>query len=217
MNHLPAQVALELWVLRPFARQFVMLLGLAVLFVSFHDAGPAMAVVMAALTGSYGFAITESARLETLFATLPSTRRDVVVARYLVITGILLTAGLVGVVVHAIKAAATGQPWSLGSTLALVAVSFTVAAAVIAIQFPFFFRLGYLRARFLTFVTIAVVGALVVALVTLAGNSSVSAGWLAALASIPAMGFTAGGLLLGFGFLAASAVISVRLYSRKDL
>ena len=77
MSHLPAQVALELWVLRPFARQFVMLLGLAVLFVSFHDAGPAMAVVMAALTGSYGFAITESARLETLFATLPqhATRR----------------------------------------------------------------------------------------------------------------------------------------------
>jgi hypothetical protein len=217
MSHLPAQVTLELWVLRPFARQFVMLLGLAVLFVSFHDAGPAMAVVMAALTGSYGFAITESARLETLFATLPSTRRDVVVARYLLITGILLTAGGVGVVVDAIKAAVVGQPWSPGGSLAVIAVSFAVAALVIAIQFPFFFRLGYLRARFLTFVTIGVVGAVIAGLVVQASNSGASSAWLEAIARIPAAGFTAGGLLLGFGFLAASAALSVRLYSRKDL
>ncbi|MCW5954187.1 MAG: ABC-2 transporter permease [Propionibacteriaceae bacterium] len=217
MSHLPAQVALELWVLRPFARQFVMLSGIAVLFVSFHDAGPAMAVAMAALTGSYGFAITETAHLETLFATLPSTRRDVVVARYLVITGILLAAGLLGVVVDAIKAAVTGQPWSLGGTLAVVAMSFAVAAAVIAIQFPFFFRLGYLRARFLTFVTIAAVAALIVALVVLASTSGVAPGWLEAMAHISTIGFTVGGMLVGFGFLIASAALSVHLYAQKDL
>ena len=108
-------------------------------------------------------------------------------------------------VVDAIKAAVVGRPWSPGGSLAVVAVSFAVAALVIAIQFPFFFRLGYLRARFLTFVTIAVVGAVIAGLVVQAGNSGASSAWLEAIARIPAAGFTAGGLLLGFGFLAASA------------
>lgn len=218
MTHLPAQIALELWLLRPFARQFVMLSFLAVMFVSFQDAGPAMVVAMAALTGSYSFAVTESAHLETLFATLPSTRRVVVMARYLVIGGILAAAGIAAVVADAVKAAISQRPWSPAAALAVIAISFAVASLVIAIQFPFFFRLGYLRARFLTLVAIAVVGAVIAWLaLTLSRNKVVSPAWLETVTQAPAGWWVAGGLLLGSGFLVASAAVSIRLYARKDL
>ena len=217
MTQLRSQLAMELWVLRPYARQFVILVALGGLFVFLLDTAVPLMMVMAVLTGSYGFAITEGAHLETLFASLPSPRRNVVLARYGVATGILLASGLAGLAIDAVAAPVRQQAWSAPTAFSVLASTFAVAALVMAIQFPFFFALGYTRARIVTYVTIASIGALVGLFAALAANPASWLDWLTATASAPSLAIVPVGLLTGLLALTASAAISVRLYNRKDL
>lgn len=217
MTHLRSQFTMELWVLRPYARQFVILVALGCLFVFMLDTVVPLVMGMAVLTGSYGFAVTESARLEPLFATLPSPRRNVVLARYGVSTGILIASGLVGLVIDAAAAPIRQQAWSAADASTGLALTFAVATLVTAIQFPFFFALGYTRARIVSYATIVMIGALVGLGAMAATTRTDSFDWLGAAASVPPLAIVTGGLLAGALLLAASAAVSVRLYARKDL
>ena len=217
MTRLRAQVAMELWVLRPYARQFVILLAMGLLFVFLLDTVLPFVMMMALLTASYGFSLTDRANLEALFATLPSPRRNVVLARYGVATGILLAAGLAGLAIDAAAATARQQTWSAAPAVTVLASTFAVAALVTAVQFPFFFALGYTRARIVIYATIAGAGAVIGFFTLTVTKASIPLDWLAAMANAPTSAVIPGGLLAGLGMLAVSAAISVRIYARKDL
>lgn len=216
MNRLPAQLTLELWVLRPYARQFALLPVLALVLGLVQDSVIPIMLVMGALTGSYAFAVTETSHLEALFATLPSKRWHLVVARYAIAAGIVLLLGLLGLGFDAAKAALLHQPWSASEATAILAAGLAVAALVIGIQFPFYFAMGYTRAKLVTWIVVAALGSLVA---VLAMSSSAGAPE-AASAPDPdwvAPALTVGGPLLGLALLGLSALVSVRLYARKDL
>ena len=212
MNRLPAQVALEVWALRPRALQFliVAIIGLS-LGLSLGSAVPIM-VFFGMLTGSYGFAIAENARLEILYATLPSSRRTVVIARYLVTVGILAGLGVIAVAYDAIFAAVRDQPWSATTSFGLLAVTLAVAAVMTAVQFPFYFALGFTRATPVTWAMSAVglAGVGILLLFILNDQPLTAEPFLTPWLLI-------GGPILGLAALTGSAAISVRVYNRKDL
>lgn len=214
MNRLPAQLALEVWTLRPYSRQFILLPVMGLLLGFMQDSFVPIMVTMGVLTGSYGFSISENARLETLYATLPISRRQVVVARYAVAVGTLVGLGLLGVVFDGAAAIVRRQDWAPVDSLILLAASLAVAGLVIAVQFPFFFALGYLRARFVTWLAIA----LVIASVTLLMMPA-SPGGAGAIASVAQLGpgWPLAGLLIVLLALAGSVVTSIRVYAHKDL
>lgn len=218
MTALRPQLAMELWVLRPYARQFVLVPLIALGLGFLQDTVVPVMVVMAVLTGSYGFAVTENSRLETLFATLPTSRRTVVLARYAVTAGVLVLVGLLAVGLDAASAAMRGQPWNPTVSLMVLGASLALAGLVIAVQFPFYFKLGYTRAKMVTWVAVAVVAALIAFLMmstTQLGQSPLDQ-VRAPADALPLM-LIAGGPVLGLLLLACSAAVSVRLYSRKDL
>lgn len=214
MSRLPAQWTLELWTLRPYSRQFVLLPVMGLLLGFMQDSFVPIMVMMAVLTGSYGFSISENAHLESLYATLPISRRQVVIARYAVVLGIVVGLGLAGVVFDAVAAVIRHQNWSPVSSLAFLAASIAVAGLVVAVQFPFFFALGYLRARFVTWLAIALVIAAVALLMM-----PVSPGSTGIIATIGQIGpfWPLAGLLIALATLTGSAELSIRLYRRKDL
>lgn len=218
MTALRPQLAMELWVLRPYARQFVLVPLIALGLGFLQDTVVPVMVVMAVLTGSYGFAVTETSRLETLFATLPTSRRTVVLARYLVTTGVLVAVGLFAVALDGLSAAIRQQQWDPTVSAMVLGASLALAGLVIAVQFPFYFRLGYTRAKLVTWVAVAVVAALIAFLMmstTQLGPSPLDQ-VRAPAEAVPVM-VIAGGPLLALLLLACSAAVSVRLYSRKDL
>mgnify|MGYP001305517777 CR=1 FL=1 len=92
----------------------------------------------------------------------------------------------------------------------------TPVMVVIGIQFPFFFGLGYNRARPVTFVSMF----LVVGAVTMTYMLQSDGGVPTDLTTLPGqhpVGITVTGIPVGLAALAGSAAISVRLYWRKDL
>lgn len=215
MTRLPPQLAMELWVLRPYTRQFVLLPAMGLLFGFLQDTVVPMMMVMAVLTGSYGFVITEQARLETLFATLPTSRRRIVVARYAVAAGIVLLLGLAGVGFDVVIATIRQQEWSPVSSLTTLGACLAAAGIVLGIQFPFYFALGYTRAKFVTWLALAAVGALVGMGMATTMTGGTPFDWPDP--GGPVWAPIAGGPLVGLAALAVSAAVSVRLYARKDL
>lgn len=217
MIQLRPQLAMELWILRPYARQFVLLLGMGLLYTFFLDTGVPVMMAMALLTGGYGFSITEANRLETLFAGLPTSRATVVVARYAVSAGILLAMGLAGLVLEAARAIARQEAWSAVGGFAVLAACFALGSVALGIQYPFFFKLGYNRARPVTVISIGVIAALLGGAAALTAQGELvgltrmigSSAWSGAV--------IAGGSVVGVAALAGSAAISTRLYARKDL
>jgi hypothetical protein len=207
---------MELWLLRPYARQYLMLLAFGLLFALMQNTAIPLVTMMAVLTGSYGFSITENARLETLMATLPTSRRAVVVARFGISAAVVAVAATTGLAFEAVLSVVRGQAWSLPVALAVLGGSLAVAGIALGVQFPVYFKLGYTRARSFGFISLAAVGLAVAGI----GLVVVKSGALDGTALPPTgtlLALAAGGLLLGAAAMAVSMLVSVRIYQAKDL
>ena len=143
-------------------------------------------------------AYDEAAHWDRYALTMPVSRRDMVLSKYLLIVLSLL----------ATMALATALAMSMGTPFieALLASGAVccIALCYMALILPVMFWLGVQKAR----VTMLVIIILPVALVSLGGS-----GDLAALAALPALAWLLP--LATFALLAASALTSLRIYARK--
>lgn len=121
---------------------------------------PAFGIVAAAivmsLLASNPFAADERGRLDTLYATLPMTRSSVVIGRYVALVVLYLAVAVLGTaatIVVLIKNESTVDYGQLGVVNVISLLIFTV---VIAVQLPFFFSVGFTRARLMAFIPMAV-------------------------------------------------------------
>lgn len=93
------------------------------------------------------FAQDEQSHLGTMYSILPVSRRQVVLARYLTIALVAAVMALVGLALawadSAVRGAGNG-PVVL-STAAVAGMGLAVVGAVVAVQLPLFFWLGYTR------------------------------------------------------------------------
>jgi ABC-type transport system involved in multi-copper enzyme maturation permease subunit len=115
----------------------------------------AAAIVMSLLAAN-PFAADERGRLDTLYATLPITRRTIVVGRYLGLVGIYLVLALAATVAAIVTTLLGHHPVDPVMLGAVNVAAFSVFAIAIAVQLPFFFSVGYTRARPMMFVPAAV-------------------------------------------------------------
>lgn len=156
-----AMVRLDLLTVRPYGKSSLAFLVVAAAC-AFALTDPSFAVtigtVYAALMVSYPFAAADRNDLDTLYATLPLSRRAFLAGRYLF--AVVLYA-LTTVVMSALTAAVgvvSGRPMSGDALVTLLAACTAIYATVVALQFPLFCWLGYARARLvalLPFVAVA--------------------------------------------------------------
>jgi ABC-type transport system involved in multi-copper enzyme maturation permease subunit len=179
---------------------------------------PAFAVVGAVTVGSLiasgPFLADERGRLDTLYATLPVSRRHVVIGRYVTLVVLYLVAAVIASVVSLVAAGVRGTPFDGGAFVLAHAVGFLVVSVALAVQVPFFFSVGFTRARPMMYLPLA---ALVV-VAWLASNSGlldhVTEISVPAVPLATAEGFA---VLLGLALLAGSAAVSVSRYRRRAL
>lgn len=212
------QLSMELWILRPYARQYLLVIGVGLLYTAFFDTGTTILVMMVLLASVNVFSVTESSKLELLFAQLPTSRATVVWARYAVCTGLMAAAGVLGVAFEVILWFVGLHVWSPTISFVILAASLAAGAVLIAIQFPFFFHFGYSRARSVIVITMALAMAVIAGAYPLlnSGAAPALATFLTSLTQHPAV-FAVAVLSIGLVALLASAALSVRIYRRKDL
>ena len=176
--------------------------------------GIGAAAIVMSLLASNPFAADERGRLDTLYATLPLTRRDIVVGRYLALIVVYLVAAALAsaaAVVVQIKSGQAVDPLLFGAVNVFSLLFFAVA---ISLQLPFFFSVGFTRARLMSFIPAAVLvggaalaaqlGALNSAGVIEAVSHNLATLWIVAPIAVAAA-------------LAASIVISSARYVRRAL
>jgi ABC-type transport system involved in multi-copper enzyme maturation permease subunit len=172
------------------------------------------AAIIMSLLAPNPFAADERGRLDTLYATLPVSRRTVVFGRYVALlvlyVAVAAFATLIAIVIPLIE----GESVDFALLGLVNAGSFFVFGLAIAVQLPFFFSIGFTHARPMMYIPVAV----------LAGGA-----WLAAQTGIldtvdlgtvvsvnPAVLWVTG-LVLVLAALAGSAVISSERYRRRAL
>lgn len=107
-----------------------------------------MFMVFAALYISYPFAIGDKNCMDALYQTLSITRNTVVIGRYLFTLTFDLCAGIVGIIVTFIMAAATKTQIDYLEAIFTLLSMFVVVTIIEAVQLPIYFKLGYEKAKF---------------------------------------------------------------------
>lgn len=216
MNPL-AFTALDLRALRPYAKSILLSLAVGAVAIvvpsrSVQGVLPAMFFLAAAIGPQYPFSLDERSRLDTLFATLPLGRRAVVLGRYATMLTVALMLAALGLLVSLAAAPAFGETLA-ATTLAMLATGgFAAFCLFTALELPFFFALGFSRARPFAFAAPLVgIGAVIL---VFGGGTDLLTTALDRLASWPLL---AGAAVVGVVLLGASAALSTRLYGRRDL
>ncbi len=189
-----------------------LLVGLAVCLVVsviIESAGflPIMLMLMTVNASISAFAIDESAKWDGYALTLPLTRAQIVLARYLFAAGSLLLTGAVGAVLGVLLdniVFHAGALEVLGATVGI----FLVYLLMSVLSLPVYYKMGVEKARLITILLYLVPFAIFVGIlpsIDLAFLESLPLGWIAA-------GFAAAVLLLAV----LSCLLSVRIYRGRE-
>jgi len=179
---------------------------------------PAFAIGAAAIAMSLlaanPFAADERGRLDTLYSTLPVSRRSVVVGRYLALLAVYAVVAVLATVVAIVVPLVRGEEVDYSVLLPVNLVSLVIFSVALAVQLPFFFSLGFTRARPMMYLPVAVlIGAFYLAsqtgLLDRVDPAAVASGNPAVLALVGV-----GGSLVA---LVVSAVVSIARYGRRPL
>lgn len=140
----------------PYGRAQVLVMVLVVPLFASLTGEPATAVVMAAVfatfLASYPFAIADKNDLDTLYGMLPVSRRALVAGRYVFALALYVASTLLGGVMAAVIAAIRHEPVALADAALVAAISFAIYCVVVALQHPFFWAMGYTKARAVSYV-----------------------------------------------------------------
>jgi hypothetical protein len=205
---------LDLRAVAPYGRAQIVVMALVVPLFASLAGEPATAQVIAAVfatfLASYPFAIADKFDLDTLYGMLPLSRRALVAGRFVFALGLFVAAALFGAVLAAAIAAARHETIGAGDEGLVLAISFAIFAAVVALQHPLFWALGYTKARAVSYVPLLAL-ALGGALLPMLGFDPTGPS-----GAMPAYGALVAALVGGgVVALAASVVVSVRLDARR--
>lgn len=173
----------------------------------------AAALVMTLLAPNH-FATDERGRLDTLYATLPISRRTVVLGRYAALVLLHLVVAAAATALAVLVSLLRGQEVSADVLVPVNLGSSAFYLLALAVQLPFFFALGYTRARPLAYLPAVVL----TAGAWLAGRTGVLDGLdLGGLTAVDPTVLTGAALVVSLVALALSAALSSARYSRRNL
>lgn len=110
---------------------------------------------------TYPFAIGEKAKTDLLYASLPLQKRNLVLGRYLFALFIHLGSAAIALVFAEMASLLLGQDIILSESLAAIGGCFFIFTLMASIQLPFYFKLGYTKAKRFVFLPIFLIPAFV--------------------------------------------------------
>jgi hypothetical protein len=123
---------------------------------------PMLVLLFTATVAAYPFNVGDKARIETLYATLPVTRRAVLFGHYAWALACYLGTVTAGTALTVLLARVQSVPFGGRTLAAVLTLSWGMFAVNVAVQFPLFIRYGYTRINLLsTVLPLAFVGTLV--------------------------------------------------------
>lgn len=156
------------------------------------------------------FVVQEKNNLDLLYGSLSLRLKEIVAGRYFSILLNYLLAFSMVIVVHAAAALLTGKPFDFAGAPAAFGVSLLVFSAIVGVQVPLFFKMGYIKAKGWAMLPFLAVMALVASPFFLPALSDI----IQQIMSNPNAVFIVG-ILASFAVLSASLRLSVLAYRNR--
>lgn len=156
MNKTISFVRLDLRTIKPYVtiKNFIIFAAIAVLLLfSNKSSNMPISILMAYATlyVSYPFAVGDKTQIDALYATLAIQRKTVVLGRYLFAFFITFITGFAAYLLTGLLSLFSNIPFYPYETLLFTLILFVLFTLVQAFQLPIFFKLGYMKAKFLSY------------------------------------------------------------------
>lgn len=177
MNRTLSFTKLDYLTIKPYLTLKNMLLFVLVFaFIGYGTGEPSMLIGMLMMYGviysSYPFAVGDKNGIDTLYATIPLKKSNIVAGRYIFALSLNIIVGAVALAVSAALMIALGKEFNLIETIMTILVCFALFSIVEAVQLPIYFKLGYAKAKFLAYLPLAAFPAAVVAISAFVGKDT---------------------------------------------
>lgn len=152
MNRVLKFAKLDFTTIKPYLSMKNMLIFLFVFaFIGYSSGNPStmigMTMMFATLYVSYPFAVGDKNGIDTLYCTLPISKKDVVIGRYVFSLLLNLIVGAIAFIASALLMTVRGQGFNGQATFLVILLCFALFTTVQAIQLPIYFKLGYAKAK----------------------------------------------------------------------
>ena len=214
---------LDLLTVKPYLTWKVALLFLAVCAMVGYGTGDTavvvgMCMIYGVIFSSYPFSVGEKSALDTLYSTLPVSKKQMVAGRYMFSISLTLTALALSCILSFIMMKVLGKEFDLALTLVSALVCFLLFSLIEGIQMPIYYKFGYTKAKFLTYIPLMAFPAATIIVSTLVGKNKLMPLVTDAMAWIEAnMILTAIlSVVLWAGIMLLSGTLSYRLYRKRE-
>lgn len=153
MNKTLSFVKLDFITIKPYLtlKNMIILLGVSIFMTAYlgtSTMGISMLMVYAAIYVGYPFAICEKNGIDALYTTLSIKRDTVVLGRYLFAIIFDICAGFIAYGLSFIILTVMQKEFNAFESLIVMLVMFIIYSIIQAIQLPIYFKLGYSKAKF---------------------------------------------------------------------
>lgn len=177
MNRTISFIKLDYITIKPYLTlKNILIFLLVFIFIGYGTGEPStligMLMMYSTIYASYPFAMGDKNGIDTLYATIPLKKSNIVAGRYMFTLSLNIVVGAISLAVSAILMAALGKGFDWGETFITILICFTLFSILEAVQLPIYFKLGYAKAKFLAYLPLMAFPAAVVAISTFVGKDS---------------------------------------------
>ena len=214
---------LDLITIKPYLTWKILLLFLAVCAMVGSETGETsvivgMCMIYGVIFASYPFVIGEKSALDTLYSTLPVSKKSIVAGRYLFSVLLNLATLVMSCLISFITISILGKEFNLITNVLSALVCFVLFTLIVAIQLPIYFKFGYTKAKFLTYIPLMAFPAATLIVSTSVDKNDLMPIVTGALAWIESNILLASALIAAFWvvFMLISAILSYRVYRKRE-
>ena len=224
MNKTMSFIRLDFFTVKPyFTWRNLSIYIIVALIMAFSSKTPyasiGMLMVFASLYVTVPFSVSEKNSIDALYVTLAIKRKDVVAGRYIFALFVNLFAGILAWFFSMLAMTITKAPMydnDIKTAFATVVVMFIIINVIQAVQLPIFFKLGYSKAKFLSYLPFFSLAALSGFILTFFNNDNFNFSgiivWVESNMIIAVLILIAAWLLIMF----VSYKISLAYYNKRD-
>lgn len=223
MNKTLACVSLDLKLMKPYFKGVLMIMGLGLIFAFSMKSTTILQsyfIMSLILIMSYPFAVGEKNKLEILYGTLSITKNNVVIGRYFFVLALEVCGAVIILLTSWVVSMIMKLEFILSEQILILCILASIFAIVVAIQYPFYFKLGYAKAKLISFIPLIIVFLLIIQLPSLSKMFNWNTAALEEkVSSIMSNGFLLYlvPILIALIALAISCYFSCKIYSKKEV
>lgn len=154
-------VRIDILTVKPYMKLFLLLIAVGFIFGMGNKDPyviPPMFMIWASFFVAYPFSIGERNSLDKLYGTFAVKRKDIVAGRYIFSLFAAVLSMIFAILSVYVSAVFLKRVIEIDALLFVICFGFLMFAAVISFQIPMYFKVGYTKAKVLTYLPLMLIG-----------------------------------------------------------